>query len=104
MCAIEIIHHAWNEHDQAVEWFTKGAEAGVPRAMYHIGYCLDMGEGVAAPDSQAAAEWHMRAAEGGFGEAASALSHMYTLGRGRAWHMMPATLSSTLKTLASRAR
>ena len=104
MCAMGTIHHARNEHEQAVEWFTKGAEAGLPRAMYHVGYYLDMGEGVAAPDSPAAAEWHRRAAEAGFGEAASALCHMYTLGRGRAWHIMPATLSSTLQTLASRAR
>jgi len=26
------IHHMWEEYEQAVEWYTKGAEAGLPKA------------------------------------------------------------------------
>jgi TPR repeat protein len=39
--ALAHIHRERKEHEQAVEWFTKGAEAGLPRAMYQLGYCLD---------------------------------------------------------------
>jgi len=38
-----------------VEWYAKGAEAGLPEAMYMLGHCLDTGEGLAAPDCPAAA-------------------------------------------------
>ena len=63
-----------SEHEQAVAWFTKGAEAGLPRAMYNLGTLLNTGEGVAAPDHRAAADWYRRAAEAGHAKAASNLS------------------------------
>ena len=72
----------------AVKWYTKGAEAGLPRAMWNLGLCLDQGVGVAAPDSPAAADWYMRAADAGDGEAAGSLSNMYSVGRGRAWQIV----------------
>jgi TPR repeat protein len=81
------------EHEQAVEWFTKGAEAGLPRAMFNLGSLLDNGEGVAAPDITAAAVWYRRAADAGDGKAANHLSNMYTLGNGRAWLIVLATFS-----------
>jgi TPR repeat protein len=56
-----------------------------------LALCLDKGEGVAAPDYPAASEWHMRAADAGVAEAANNLCRMYTVGRGRAWQMMPAS-------------
>jgi len=31
------IHHVRKEHEQAAEWFTKGAEVGLPIAMYNLG-------------------------------------------------------------------
>ena len=71
------IHRAREEHAQAVEWFTKGAEAGLPKAL------LDTGEGVAAPDCPAAADWYSRAAAAGVGQAAYNLCTMYAVGRGR---------------------
>jgi len=89
-------HGGRNEHEHAVKWFTKGAEAGLPDAMFSLAVCLDTGEGVAAPDHPAAADWYKRAADAGVGAAANNLSHMYTLGRGGAWQIMPATSSSTL--------
>ena len=64
------IHRTRGEHEQAVVWATKGAEAGLPKAMFHIGVCLDEGQGVAAPDYPAAAEWYRRAAAAGHGYAA----------------------------------
>jgi len=95
MYALGDIHDTRKEHEQAVEWFTKGAEAGLPRAMFSLGCCLDKGEGVAAPDYPAAAGWYKRAADAGRGEAANNLSHMYTVGRGWARQITPATSSST---------
>ena len=70
-----------------MEWYKKGAEAGLPDAMYNLGYALDTGEGVAAPDHPAAADWYRRAADAGVGEAAGNLASMYSVGRGRAWHV-----------------
>ena len=83
MFALGGIQRARQEHEQAVEWFTKGAEAGLPKAMFSLGLCLDKGEGVAVPDYPAAADWYRRAADAGHGSAASNLAAMYCLGRGR---------------------
>ena len=88
MHALGSFHHERNEHEQAVGWFTKGAEAGLPNAMFDLGYALDNGKGVAALDSPAAADWYRRAADAGVGDAAANLSVMYTLGCGRAWQIM----------------
>jgi hypothetical protein len=76
------IHYARKEHEHAVKWCTKCAEAGLPIAMFNLGVCLDLGEGIAAPDYPAAADWYKRAAGAGLGDAANNLSHMYTVGRG----------------------
>ena len=88
------IHHEWKEHEHAVQWWTMGAEAGLPEAMYHLGVCLDRGEGVAAPDYPAAAGWYRSAAEAGDENAANNLSNMYTAGRGGAWQIMRALFQS----------
>jgi TPR repeat protein len=50
-----------------------------------------MGKGLAAPDYPAAADWYRRAGDAGNAEAATNLSSMYNIGRGRAWHVMSAT-------------
>ena len=83
------VHRARKEHEQAVGWFTKGAEAGLPKAMHFLGCYLDSGQGVAAPDCPAAASWYRRAADAGHGDAANNLRTMYTVGRGWAWQIMP---------------
>ena len=57
------IHDLRKEHEQAVAWYTKGAEAGLPLAMFNLAVSLDAGEGVAAPDYPAAADWYRRAAD-----------------------------------------
>jgi len=79
------------EPEQAMEWYTKGAEAGLPQAMFDLGVCLDKGKGMAAPDYPAAAGWYKRAADAGDGNAATNLVTMYSVGRGGAWQNMPAT-------------
>ena len=89
------IHRVRNEHEQAIEWFTKGAEAGLPKAMFSLGFCLDEGNGGAAPDHPAAVGWYRCASDAGHAGAAKNLSVMYTLGSGRAWQIRPATSSST---------
>jgi len=76
------------EHDRAMEWYTKGAETGLPKAMFILAVCLDKGEW-AAPDYPAAAGWYRRAAAAGNASAANNLFAMYTLGRGRAGQIMP---------------
>jgi hypothetical protein len=90
------IHDNRNEPEHAMEWYTKGAEAGLPEAMFAVGVSFDKGEGAAAPDYPAAAGWYRRAADAGSVAAAVNLSNMYTIGRGLAWPMMPATSFSTL--------
>jgi len=86
-----IVHHERQEYEEAMGWFTKGAEAGLPKAMFNLGRCLDEAKGLAAPDYTAAAGWYRRAAEAGDALAAWNLCSMYTIGRGRAWQIMPAT-------------
>ena len=95
------VHDERKEYEQAVTWATKGAEAGLPKAMFDLGLLLDQGLGVAAPDYPAAADWYRRAADSGVGEAANNLCQMYTVGRGRARQIMPATSSSIFQTLGS---
>ena len=70
------------EHEHAVQWWTKGSEAGLPGAMFNLGCSLDMGEGVVVPDYPAAADWYRRAADAGRGDAANNLAGMYQVGRG----------------------
>jgi len=91
MCELGSNHQERKEYEQAVHWFTKGAEAGLPQAQYNLACSLDIAEGVAAPDYPAAADWYRRAADGGIGAAAMNLGTMYQVGRGWAWQIMPAT-------------
>jgi len=81
MDSLGSVHDAWKEHEKAAEWYTKGAEAGLPRAMHCLGCCYDLGEGVAL-DYQAAVGWYRRAAEAGHGAASAELAAMYNVGRG----------------------
>jgi len=87
------IYDVRKEHEQAVEWFTKGAETGLPLAKFFLGCYLDLGEGVSAADYSAAADWWRRAADAGSGEAANNLASVYKRGRGWAWqdacHVIP---------------
>jgi len=90
------IYRVRKEYEQALIWLTKGAEAGLPKAMFNLGATLDQGLGMAAPDYPAAADWYRRAADAGSGPAANNLNSMYTVGRGWAWQIMPATSCSAL--------
>ena len=63
---------------------------------FQIG-ALHHGEGVTAPNPQGAADWYRRAADVGHGGAANNFSNMYTVGRGRAPHIIPATSRSTTR-------
>jgi len=94
MKALGSFYHMREEHEQALEWFTRAAEAGLPAAMPNVASLLDQGVGVAAPDYPAAAYWYRRAADTGRGMAANNLSLMYTNGRGKAWQVMHASSSS----------
>jgi len=89
MNTLGCIHDAWKEYELAFEWYTKGAESGLPVAMFSLAVCLDKGEGVAVPDYPAAAGWYRRAADLGNGDAANNLATMFAVGRGRDWQIMP---------------
>jgi len=82
MNAMRGIHIVRKEYEQAVKWGIKGAEAGLPKAMFNYGVSLEKGQGVAAPDYLMAAERYCRAAESGHAGAAINLSNLYTFGRG----------------------
>ena len=101
MLHLGMLHHKREEYEQAVGWFTKGAKAGLPGAMFCLGCTLDKGEGIAAPDYPAAAVWYKRVADAGDAASANNLSSMYMVGRGRAWQIVPATSVSTFQTLVS---
>ena len=83
MHALGSIYYAREEREHAVAWFTKGAVAGLPQAMYNLGSCLDQGQGMAAPDHPAAADWYRRAADAGDGRAAMKLARSAAVGPGR---------------------
>jgi TPR repeat protein len=70
------------EYARAVQWWTKGAKAGLPGAMFWLGWLLTTGEGEVVPDYPAAADWYRRAADAGQGDAANNLAVMYQVGRG----------------------
>ena len=56
-----------------MRWFTKASEAGLPKAMFFLGWMLDKGVGVVAPDYPAAADWYRRAADAGVEESPKAM-------------------------------
>jgi TPR repeat protein len=58
MDALGCVYGVRQEHERAVEWYTKGAVAGLPKAKFNLGCCLEEAEGVAAPDYPAAAGWY----------------------------------------------
>jgi len=82
MLTLGSIHRERKDYEQAVKWVSKGADARLPTAMFSLGNLLDQGQGVAAPDFQAAAGWYRRAADAGVTGAAHNLSIMYALGNG----------------------
>jgi TPR repeat protein len=67
---------------QAVGWYRKGASLGDAQSAAHLGYLLEQGRGVPAPDLQGAAEAYRQAAAGGVATAANNLATMYMQGRG----------------------
>jgi TPR repeat protein len=69
MFALGTIHRGRKEHEQAVAWATKAAEAGLPEAMFNLAWSLDKGEGVVMADPPAAMGWFRRAADAGHGGA-----------------------------------
>jgi TPR repeat protein len=50
-------------HELALDWYTKAADAGLPRAKLNVGYMLENAEGVAAPDPRAALKWYTEGAK-----------------------------------------
>jgi TPR repeat protein len=106
MYTLGSVHVSRQDFEQAVGWFTMGAEAGLPKAMHCLGHALDSGQGVTARDHSAAAGWFRRAADASNGDAWSAnnLSEMYAVGRGRARQTTSASSCSTFQMLVSQVK
>jgi TPR repeat protein len=66
---------------QAVSWFRKAADAGIPVAMNNLGDMYENGRGVPRDDAQAVS-WFRKAANAGFPPAMNSLGSMYENGRG----------------------
>ena len=62
MDVLGCVFHRWKEPVRSSAWYSKGAEAGLPMAMFNFGNRLQRGVGMAAPDYPAAADWYRRAA------------------------------------------
>lgn len=61
---------------EALNWFTKAAEAGNVIAMYYCGNILENGADGVKPDIKKAREWYKAAAAAGYDPAAAALARM----------------------------
>lgn len=66
---------------QAVQWFQRAAEQGLPEAQYNLAFLLERGRGVEKNEEEAA-KWYQAAAQSGDSEAMYALSFMHRMGRG----------------------
>lgn len=71
-----------NKDDRkAFQWFLKGAAAGWPDSLFHVGECYELGLGTAKDPAKAALVYE-QAARLGSGEAACALAVLYDHGTG----------------------
>ena len=43
MDSLACIHYVRQEHDEAIEWARKGAETGLPKAMFNLGVSIEKG-------------------------------------------------------------
>ena len=68
-------------YDEAVKWFLKAAEQGLPKAQYNLAICYRYGEGV-VQDFKAAAEWFAKAAAQCNASAQFELGYCYEFGVG----------------------
>ncbi|MEW6304565.1 MAG: tetratricopeptide repeat protein [Verrucomicrobiota bacterium] len=54
---------------EALSWYKKAAEQGLPEAAYKVGFCYEYAVGVSRPDLPEAAKWYRIAADKGVPEA-----------------------------------
>ncbi len=72
----------WSEnHREAANWYSKGAEQGYAAAQTRLGFCYAKGKGV-EQNHREAANWYRRAAEQGFAVAQNNLGVCYEDGQG----------------------
>ena len=69
------------EYAEAVKWFAKAAELGYANAQWMLGYCYEMGQGV-AKDYVVAVKWYREAAAQGHITAQWFLGSCYEIGKG----------------------
>ncbi len=63
------------DYKEALKWFTKAAERGVPVAQFNVGVMYSQGQGVARDDAEAV-KWYRKAADQGHEDARHNLSRM----------------------------
>lgn len=70
------------QNDQeAVRWWTLGAQKGDSTAQYDLGWCCEKGRGIGQDYAQAA-YWYRRSADGGDSDAMCNLGWLYEAGQG----------------------
>ncbi|WP_229202591.1 tetratricopeptide repeat protein [Rhizobium rhizogenes] len=63
------------DYAQAIGWFAKAADQGLPKAQFHLGYAYLRGDGVTR-DRNMAIAWFRKAAAQGYAPAQSILDQM----------------------------
>ena len=69
------------DYNEAVKWYKKAAETGIPEAQYNLGNMYSIGQGV-TKDNEEAVKWYTKAAEQGYSDAQLNLGAMYQYGKG----------------------
>ncbi|MGA2228825.1 MAG: tetratricopeptide repeat protein [Syntrophobacteraceae bacterium] len=69
------------DHAEAMRWYRKAANQGLPQAEFNLGLMYAKGQAV-AKDNAEALKWLRKSGEQGYAEAQSLLGVMYYLGQG----------------------
>lgn len=69
------------EYEEAVKYYRKAAEQGLDSALFALGICYAIGEGV-PQDDEKAARWILKAAEQGLSDAQFIIGECYAKGKG----------------------
>ena len=72
---------ALGNHEEAVEWYQKAADLGLPAAMHNLAVSKEEAEGTPC-DMHSAIAWYNRAADAGFGKSMLNLAFIYYQGGG----------------------
>lgn len=78
---ITMVKRVTKNFQEAVKWYREAAEQGNADAQCNLGYCYEIGNGV-AKNSQEAVKWYGKSAGQGHTTAQRNLANCYAYGRG----------------------